>query len=150
MAKLLVEQWIHFKEGEEHASPQNDAAGLSMQEFIDRRNDLLQEIHEFNDPDFAQPGLLPVNARLRGDPKDVEDQWEELCRKPMTGMKEEQWSEAYSTIRQVFTGPYIGVDNTRFRLERFRRATWRDSSRDRDSSLKTGAQLLHLLEVPSI
>ena len=114
MAKLLVEQWIHFKGCEEHASSQNDAAGLSMQEFIDRRNDLLQEIHEFNDPDFAQPSLLPVNARLRGDPKDVEDQWEELCRKPLTGMKEEQWSAAYSTIRQVFTGPYIGVDSTRF------------------------------------
>ena len=60
VAKLLVEQWIHFKGCEEHALPQNDAAGLSMQEFIDRRNDLLQEIHEFNDPDFALSMELPA------------------------------------------------------------------------------------------
>jgi len=85
-----------------------------MQEFIDRRDHLLQEIYEFNDPDFAQPSLLPVNARLRGDSKDVEDRWEELCRKPLTGMTEEDWSEGYSAIQQVFTGPYTSVNNTRF------------------------------------
>ena len=114
VAKLLVEQWLHFKGCDEHASVQNDAAGLSMQEFIDRRNDLLQKICEFSDPDFAQPSLLPINARLKGDPKDVEDQWEVLSRKPLTAMTEEQWSGAYPTIQQVFIGPYTVVDNTRF------------------------------------
>ena len=87
-----MEQWIHFKGCDEHASVQNDAAELSMKEFIDRRDLLLQDIYEFNDPDFARPHVLPVNARLRGDPKDVEDHWEELCRKPLTAMTEEQWS----------------------------------------------------------
>ena len=109
-----MEQWIHFKGCEEHASVRNDAAYLSMQEFIDRRNDLLQKIYEFRDPDFAQPALLPVNARLNGDPKDVQDQWEELSTKPLTGMTEEEWDSAYHTIQQVFTGPYSSADNMRF------------------------------------
>ena len=113
VAKLLVEHWIRFKGCENHTPVQNDTAGLSMQEFIERRNDLLQRIYEFNDPDFAQPGLLPINARLGGDPKNVQDQWEELCRKPLNGMTEEEWNSAYPTIQQVFTGPYPRGDNMR-------------------------------------
>jgi len=107
-----MEQWIRFKGCDEHASVQNDTVGLSMQEFIDRRNDLLQKICEFSDPDFAQPSLLPVNARLSGDCKEMQDQWEELCRKPLKGMTEEEWNGAYPTIQQVFTGPYSSGGHT--------------------------------------
>ena len=90
---------------EKHASARNDGAGLSMKEFIDRRNDFLQKINDFNDPDFAQPQSLPVNARLPGDPKDdVQDDWEKVCRKPLMGMTEEQWNGCHQTIEQVFTG----------------------------------------------
>ena len=113
VAKLLVEQWIHFKGCDEHMAAENDTTGLGMQDFIDRRNDLLQEIYEFNDPDFAQPGLLPINARLSGDSKDVQEQWEELCRKPLKGMSEQEWNTAYRTIQRVFTGPYSVSDIAR-------------------------------------
>ena len=88
-----------------------------MQDFIDRRNNLLQKIYEFRDPDFAQPALLPVNARLNGDPKEVQDQWEELSTKPLTGMTEDEWNGAYRTIRQVFIGPYSSSNNTRLEDE---------------------------------
>ena len=113
MAKLLVEHWVRFKGCEQHAPVPNNMAGLSMKEFIHQRDNLLQKIYEFNDPDFAQPSLLPVKARLSGDPKDVQDQWDELCRRPLKGMSKEEWNGAYRTIERVFTGPYPSSDNVR-------------------------------------
>jgi len=78
-----------------------------MEEFIDQRNQLLQEICEFRDPDFAQPEVLPVNARLSGDPEEeVEDQWKDLGGMPLMHMTGEEWNRCYQTIEQVFIGPY--------------------------------------------
>jgi len=83
-----------------------------MKDFIEWRNNLLR-IFEFNDPDFVQPGLLPVNARLAGDPKhDVPDEWNDLCKRPLAWMTEEEWNSCYPTIARVCTRPYDCNINT--------------------------------------
>lgn len=104
VAKMLVDHFVQFK-GCEHHAPVTSESGMSLREFVERRNELLQQIPEFGDPDFAQPNMLPVNARLPDDPKEeVEDEWNKLSGKPLTSMPREEWNHCYETIERVFTG----------------------------------------------
>ena len=83
VARMLVDHFIHFK-GCDHHTAIMDESGMSMREFIERRDHLLEQMPEWSDPDFAQPDRLSVNARLPGDPKDeVKDEWKKLGGKPL-------------------------------------------------------------------
>lgn len=111
MAKMLVDHFVHFK-GCDHHAPVTDESGISMEGFIRRRKALLQQIPEFADPDFAQPNMLPVNARMSNDPKDeVQDEWKELSGKPLTSMTQEEWNRCHEIIEQIFTGTNSNANN---------------------------------------
>lgn len=107
VARMLVDHFICFKGCKQHHTTVTDDSGMSMQEFIDQRDQLLQQMPGWSDPDFAQSDLLPVNARLPGDPKDeVKDEWDELSGKPLSGMSKDDWNRCHPKIERLFTGIY--------------------------------------------
>jgi hypothetical protein len=58
-----------------------------MKEFTDERVELLQQLPQFAEPDFAQVNRLPVEARLPDDPDDeVQDEWRKFSRDPLWHM----------------------------------------------------------------
>jgi len=78
---------------------------MGMREFIDNRQELLETIPQFIDPDFVQPERLPINARLPGDPgHEVEEEWMKSGRDPLYHMTLDEWNECHETVGRIFTG----------------------------------------------
>jgi hypothetical protein len=64
---MLVDHFINFKGCTRHQQPAVEDGTIGMKEFTDERVELLQQLPQFEDPDFAQVNRLPVEARLPDD-----------------------------------------------------------------------------------
>src|SRR5437667_7954818 len=104
VAKMLVDHLIEFKGCKGHRAVIGDDI-MGMQEFVDYRRKLLDEIPEFGVPDFAQINRLPVQARLPSDDKDeIEDEWRKFSENPLWHMTPAEWKECHETVGRIFTG----------------------------------------------
>src|SRR5262245_36683731 len=119
VAKMLVDHWIDFKGCKHHAAVKGDDI-TGMEEFIKARQELLQQIPEFADPDFAQMDRLPMEARLLPDRNpEVEDEWEKYSESPLTHMESGEWKECQDTIGLMFTGGDESEDEEGITLDRY-------------------------------
>jgi len=99
-----VDHLIDFKGCQGHLPVIGDEI-TGLQEFIDERHKLLQQVPEFRDPDFAQPERLPIGARLPEDSNDeIEDEWRKFSKDPLEHMSPREWRKCHQTIKQIFTG----------------------------------------------
>jgi hypothetical protein len=104
VAKMLVDHFIKFK-GCTHHTPVVGEFITGMQEFNNDRQQLLDKIPQFLDPDFAQPDRLPVSARLRDDPgSELDDEWKKLSSNPLSHMTANEWNDCHEIVGQIFTG----------------------------------------------
>lgn len=90
-----------------------------MREFIHDRQELLQTIPQFADPDFAQPERLPVDARLPGDPDELEEEWKKSSSRPLGHMTPDEWDQCHETVGQIFTGGDDSDDEEGERIDRY-------------------------------
>jgi len=119
VAKMLVDHWIDFKGCKHHAAVKGDDI-TGMEEFIKDRQELLQQIPEFADPDFAQMDRLPMEARLLPDRNpEVEDEWEKYSESPLMHMESGEWKECQDTIGLMFTGGDESEDEEGITLDRY-------------------------------
>jgi hypothetical protein len=101
---MLVDHLTKFKGCTDHRPVMGETV-TGMQEFIHDRQELLQTIPQFSDPDFAQPERLPVDARLPGDPDhEMKDEWRKWSYTPLSHMTSDEWNQCYETVGQIFTG----------------------------------------------
>ena len=101
---MLVDHFINFK-GCTHHTPVNGELVTGMQDFINDRQNMLEKIPQFTDPDFAQPDRLPVNVRLPDDPgHEVEDEWKKLNGNALWHMTADEWEECHELVGQILTG----------------------------------------------
>src|ERR1700689_3164460 len=101
---MLVDHFIDFKGCKQHARVIGEEI-MGMKEFIEGRDQLLRQIPEFADPDFAQVERLPAEARLTDDENDeVEDEWRRFSQEPLSHMTAIEWKKCYETVGRIFTG----------------------------------------------
>ena len=79
-----------------------------MREFIHDRQELLETIPQFADPDFAQPERLPVDARLPGDPDELEEEWKKSSSRPLGHMTPGEWDQCHC-LRRSGSGCSAGL-----------------------------------------
>ena len=119
VAKMLVNHLIDFKGCKRHTAVIGDDI-TGMQEFVNDRHKLLDEIPQFTDPDFAQPNRLPGPARLPDDVDDeVEDEWRKFSEDPLWHMTPEEWKECHQTVGRIFTGGDSSDDEDGVKLDRY-------------------------------
>ena len=119
VAKMLVDHLIEFKGCRRHTAVIGDEI-TGMQEFVDKRRELLQQIPQFADADFAQPERLPSEARLPGNPKDeVEDEWRKFSQDPLGHMASAEWKGCHRNIGHIFTGGDSSEDEDGVKLDRY-------------------------------
>src|SRR5271156_1829764 len=116
---MLVDHFIESKGCKRHMAVTGDEI-TGMQEFVDDRHKLLQQIPQFTDPDFAQANRLPVRARLPDDPGDeVEDEWIKFSQDPLWHMTPTEWKECHQTVGRIFTGGDDSEDEDGVKLDRY-------------------------------
>ena len=129
VAKMLVDHWINFNGCKSHKAIIGDEI-MGMKEFMEQRQELLQSIPQFKDPDFAQMDRLPARARLLRDSdsdsnsdsdieSEIEDESKKLSRNPLTHMTKEEWKECYDVVGQIFTGGDDSGDEDGIKLDRY-------------------------------
>ena len=119
VAKMLVDHLIDFKGCKRHTAViEDDITG--MQEFMDDRNKLRDEIPQFTDPDFAQTNRLPVQARLPDDVGDkVEDEWRKFSQDPLWHKIPAEWNGCHQTVEYIFTGGDSSEDEDGVKLDQY-------------------------------
>ena len=116
---MLVDHFIKFK-GCKHHRPVLDNTAMGMEEFIHDRYELLETIPDFEDPEFAKGENLPVEARLVGEPDDMnETEWKQWSSKPFHHMTIHQWKDCCESIGRLFTGGDDSDDEDGVRMDRY-------------------------------
>jgi hypothetical protein len=101
---MLVDHLTKFKGCTGHRPVMGETT-TGMREFIDDRQELLQTIPQFTDPDFAQPERLPVDARLPDDPdNELKEEWKKSSRRPLWHMTLDEWNQCHETVGRISTG----------------------------------------------
>lgn len=107
MAKMMVDHFVDFKgcSSEEHIYDY-DEMDLSMSEFVEKREEILDHVPEFAEPDFALEDRLPWQARLSKSKSkwDCKDDWEKHLKEPLAHMTERRWKRKWRSIEHLFTG----------------------------------------------
>ena len=118
VAKMLVDYFINFKGCKRHVPMIGDNI-TGMQEFVEDRHELLQQIPDFADPSFAQIDRLPIKAQLPEDDDEVQDEWRKFSQDTLWHMTSKEWNECHQTIQHVFTGGDDSDNEGGVKLDRY-------------------------------
>ncbi|HMD14965.1 MAG TPA: hypothetical protein VKI62_10090, partial [Bacteroidota bacterium] len=125
MAKLFVEHFVKFKGCERHTVASGDDT-IGMQEFINQRRDLIEQIPEFTIPDFAQSNRLPRETpspeeedEEENEEEDEDDEWRRFSQDPLLHMSSREWERCNERFGRIFTGGDDSDDEDGVKLNRY-------------------------------
>ena len=101
---MLVDHFIDFKgcDAADH-SHDYDENEISMTEFVNARNEILQQFPILAEPDFAQDDRLPAEARIYEN-DDINDNWTKRLTDSLDHMTAKEWNESWAKMKELFTG----------------------------------------------
>ena len=101
---MLVDHFIDFKgcNAGDH-SHDYDENEISMSEFVNARNEILQQFPILAEPDFAQDDRLPAEAR-NYENDGMNDNWAKRLTDSLDHMTAEEWNGSWMKVKELFTG----------------------------------------------
>lgn len=94
----------HIGCGPEDHNHQYDEMDLSISEFLEKRDEILDSLPIMAEPDFAQEHRLPKPARIYLGQAELKDEWEKYLKAPLDHITDEEWDQCWHQFEHLLSG----------------------------------------------